>query len=234
MELFSESYLNRLVDQAEVNFSTDLRILRSRTSLSIVAGTSVYNLPAGTIGIEQVTWLGERILNYEQADSRESASFRPPSVSGAVSATRPYRYLTVGNGLQVIQFYPVPATAISANDNICNTLTGVQTLVILQCIRIAQVNGSEIRMPAYLLRYLMKYWAMSEAYAKDGKSQNLTAAKYFKSRFDFFWPKYRKAMWDIPSAVQLELGESAGRPKAISEGGRRMRRQLPSTGAWGW
>lgn len=234
MELFSEDYLNRLIDECEINYSTDLRVLRSRTSLAIVAGQSSYTLPVGTIGIEQVTWLGQRIYNVEQADTRESASFRPPPTSGAMSATRPWRYLTVGNGLQVIQFYPVPDTAISANNAICNTLTGVQELVIVQCMRIAQVDGSEIRLPDYLLRYIIKFEAMSMAYRREGKAQNLAAAKYFKQRFEFFWPKYRKAIWDIPSAVQLELGEPTGGPRPISEGGRRFRGNLPSTGAWGW
>ncbi len=231
MQLVTTACLNRLIDDAERYMSTEMRIIKTRTTLAIVAGTGLYTLPAGTIGIENITWLGIDTPNSEQITFRGTDYIRPGA--SARQATRPDFYMVIGNGLRRIQFYPTPSVSIAANDATVDTATGVRNTVIVQCIRIAQTSGTTVRLPQEIFFPVMKYRAMSDAYTREGKGQNLKAADNFKKKFDFWFQEFRQIYNSVPSAIQYGLGDP-WRPTPMSDHGLKYKGRLPTTGAWGY
>ena len=120
--------------------------------------------------------------------------------------SKPQYYMRVGNGYNRVMFYPIPDENIVADDTNVNNDVGIESQVILSVWRSADIFSDDLRLPEYLFRNLMKYYAMSRAYASEGKGQNLIASEYFHKKYAFYLKFYKETMEKVPQAVQVRFG----------------------------
>lgn len=229
MPLFDESYLNYLIDEAERQLSIHSGLIFDRFSVAVTQGSSILTLPSGIIGIHRVTWKGEVVEPSEFMDFDASSWFKPQNtgVEG-----KPKFYLRRMNGYDEVQLYPIPNESLSGGSDTFAQLaltTLIDERLIFSVVRVADPTNENLRLPVYLFRNVMKYRAMAQAYAKEGKTQNLEAAKYMQTKYDFFERQYMMAMSHIPRAVinTLEPTNRGGRAKI-------PRPTLPTGGKWGF
>lgn len=224
MPIFSDSYLNSLIAEAEEWISSEVKCIFSRFSLSVTAGTSTYTIPSDVIGIEQITWKGDKLDNSEIADFQYDSYLKPQNLG---TQSKPKCYMRYASGIHKIMFYPIPNETLAADDTNIDNDTGIEALVILSTYRFATTSGTTQRLPDYLFRNLMKYYAMERAYAREGKGQNVIASGYFKKKFSTLFPMYKKIIETIPQAVQIQFG-----PAAAVSNKRPPRPVLPTSGKW--
>ena len=201
--IFSDGYLQGLIREAEEVISTEVKCIFNRFPLDITAGTSTYQLPEGVTGIIQVAWKGTILDPLETQDFNYDGWFKPQNLG---VRNKPQYYLRVGNGYNRIQFYPIPDETIVADDSELDNDVGISSQVIISAWRVADVFSTDRRLPEYLFRNLMKYYAMARAYAREGKGQNLIASDYFKKKYLFYLQAYKETMEKVPQAVQVRFG----------------------------
>ncbi len=228
MPIFTDTYLQRVIDEAELIISTEVPCIFKRFSMAVTAGTATYSLSKKILKIHQIMWKGIQMDNYELPDYQGDSWFKP--VNTGVQGL-PSRYSRMGSGFDKIMFYPIPNESITANDAIIDTDVGILSKVIL-CVDMSADTTSTTasdRLPTYLFRNIMKFYAMEQAYAKDGSQQNLQAAKYFGDKYLMFLAAYKKIINKIPQAVTVQFGEPGdlmGMNKLPA------RPVLPTTGNW--
>lgn len=224
MPIHSEAYLNSLIQDAEVAISTEVKCIFYRFSLNIVQGVSTYTLPSGVIGILQVSWLGEGLEPQEYSDFGWSEFFRPQNLS---TQGKPRYYMRVGgSGYNKIKFHPTPYESVSADNSSLHNDTGILNRVVVSSWRAAEPQDLEFRLPTYLFRNLMKYYAMTRAYAREGIGQNLIASEYFKAKYFAYLKMYKDTMEKIPQAVQLRFGDGSLVRSRVP------RPVMPTSGKW--
>lgn len=225
-QLYSDDYLDRQLSNAEIDISSRCPIIFNRFSIAVTKGQAVYTLPDGIVGILRITYMSKEVLPLEMSDIDYSNWIKPANLS---PQGIPKFYLRMGWGYKAIKFQPQPDLDVAANDAIINTVTGMQSTVIINCYQISQPKSSNdvLRTPAYLRRNLMKYYVMREAFSRQGKGQNIAASVNFGRRYDMFLQRYYKIIEKIPQCVQLVMGPEVNRylhrpPKPV----------LPTTGKW--
>ncbi len=225
MPIFTESYLNDLIDETEQQLSQEISCIFQRFSIAVTTGVSTYTLSPVPVGILEITWKGRTIYPYDPEDW-QGDPYVKPQVQGVQG--QPKWYNRVSYGWDKIFFYPIPNETIAADDTNLSTDTGIASRVIVSCYRLADPNSDSIRMPTYLFRNIMKYRAMERAYLREGPNQNLQASEYFKKKYDGFLKNYTSFINKIPQAVQLGFGG-----EAKSAFGRKPHRPiLPTSGKW--
>ena len=224
MPIFSDAYLQNLLDGAEEDLSQEIPCIFNRFSLGITQGISTYTLPHNLIGILQITHKRRYVYSTEFIDFQMDNWLKPQNrgVQGI-----PKYYLRLGSGWNKIMFYPIPSETLLANDTNLHLQSSLTDRVVVTCYRFADVTGIDIRLPDYLLRNIIKYRVMAIAYAKEGPQQNLQASKYFAKKYTAFKTSYIKIINKIPQAVQQQFGvPSDGRGRTPG------RPILPTSGKW--
>ncbi len=225
--IFTDSYLQGLIDQAEVDLSLETRVLFYRFSLSTVAGTSTYSLPKNLIGIHQISYLGMVLEPKEFSDFGYTPWYKPNNLG---VQGKPMYYARVGYGWDKVFLYPIPSATIAADDTHLNDDLSINLVIVTGIVAVDLDNYETTpRMPVYLLRNIIKYRAMSKAYAKDGIGQNLVAAQYYDKKYTEFLALYKSIIDTIPAAVQIRFGEDD--INGIYRK-RLPRPVLPSSGKW--
>ena len=226
MPIFTDSYLNTLLEDAEVALSESIPCIFDRFSLSVTAGTAVYTLPDTCFRLIEITWKGDALDPMEWADFQGSNWIKPQSLS---QQGLPKNYLRVGNGWNKVMFHPTPDETIAASDVNLELIATIKARVIISCYRLAVPSGSTYRMPDFFIRHATKYYAMSKAYLKEGPGQNLIAAEYFLNKYNAVLRDLKKIVNEIPKNVAFQLG-----PSDDDFGGRSRppRPTLPTTGKW--
>lgn len=226
MPLFDESYLNRLIDKAERELSIRTGIIFDRFSLPVTLGQGILDLPTGVIGIVQVTWKGEEVIPQDFLEF-DGNYLKPQAL---MTSSKPKMYIRVMNGYAKIQLVPKPnETLVGGTDTFAAlaSLTLIKTRLVISAIRSANPASETLRMPTYLFRNCMKYKALAEAYAKEGKTQNLVASEYFLDKFTFFLMHYEDVMRKFPKAITNTLQPTNGIASTKIPKG-----SLPSDGPW--
>jgi len=225
MSIFSDEYLQYLLDRSEVDFSQAIPCIFYRFSLSITQGTSQYTLPTGVINILRVTWKGERVFPWEHSDTRQSNWMKPQNLS---SQGKPKFYLSREYGYGQIKFHPIPNETVAADDtNIYGS--DIANRVIISAYRLADPTGTTYRLPEAIRERMGKYYAMYKAYQREGKGQDLIAAAYFERKHKLALSQFRKIIMKIPAAIQLQFG-----PTGMHRDNKPAKPLMPSDGAWGW
>lgn len=220
MPLFSDDFLNYLLANGERELSISIPSIFYRESIAVTQGTSVYTLPTGIIRILRVTWKGEKVFSWEHADSRPGTWMKPQNLA---NQGKPKFYLSYEYGYTQIKFHPVPNETIAADDTKLDSAP--EDIVTIVGYKVADPS-STYRIPEYIRRRTNKYYAMHRAYAREGKTQDIKAADYFKKKFDFVHAEFASALKRIP-VVDPALG-----PVTLDNRNRPARPVLPSSGKW--
>lgn len=191
--IWSESYLNSLLEEAEKVVSTKMDLYWTREALSIVQGQSTYSLPPYYKKITKITWKGKKLdaLNYDDAQAiTYNAAVVSAGTRNEYTESEPRFYTFHPNNLAVIRLIPTPNETI--------TPTGLEDLfgadISTQCI-ISLYRSSDLDefvLPSYVSRRLKKAYALFKAFLKEGKGQNLTASKYYKQKYELLLKYFEK------------------------------------------
>jgi hypothetical protein len=193
-ELFSVDTVDRFSQAAEEEFANEFPCIQHRVALSIVSGTSTYELSDNVLSIRRITWKGKKLDPLPHRNFRES--FQSATQSGT-----PFWYVYNNIGLNQIKFFPAPNETISS---ITTNLYGseIASRVIVDYFRTPDFSSYTI--PAYFRRRLLRAGTVSSCFAIEGEGQNLKASKYFKSRWQFLKQQY-----------SLLLGELHNKPRKL-------------------
>ena len=225
MAIFTDEYLNYLMQRAEVDFSQEIPCIFTRFSLDITQGTSEYALPAGIVNLIRVTWKGDRVSPMEHTDTRQSNWMKPQNLS---SQGKPMFYLSREYGYGQIKFHPVPHETVADDDtNVYGS--DIENRVIVSAYRLADPTGTTYRLPEAIRQRYGKYYVLYKAYQREGKGQDMMASEYFKRKHDLSLSQFKKLIMKIPAAVRVQLG-----PTGMHRSNKPPRPSLPSDGAWGW
>ena len=191
--IWSEPYLTDLLYEAEKYISTKLDVYWAREALIITPGKSTYSLPVYVKKITRVTWKGKglipiafdevNVLGYNSAVIDDTTKHEYPN-------SEPRFYTLHPTNITVIRFLPTPNETI--------TPTGAEDLFGADIANHAIVSfyrssdNLSFVLPSYVSRRFKKAYALYRAFLKEGKGQNLTASKYYKSKYDLLLNYFEK------------------------------------------
>lgn len=201
MPAWTDEYLLELQKRGEIELSTDIPVIFDRFSLSIVSGQSNYTLPEGIVSISRITYLGHKVYPYDERTSIAQGLHQEPFTTSTLG--RPICYIQHNQGFTQIAFWPTPDSTIGADDTGIWS-TDIPNRVIISCWRVATPDGN-FRVPEFLRRRLLKYYVNMRAYAKEGPSQNIQAAVYFRERWLSAKNHLRTVMNNVPKAIVKQM-----------------------------
>lgn len=174
--IWSDSYIQQLINDAETDLVNKVTPIYERVSLAVTSGTATYTLPAYIIKIVQVTWKGDILENLVRDDlTRLNPQYR-------VDTGKPIGYSWSQDGYKTIRFFPVCNETIAADDtNIYGS--DIANRVILSYFRSPDTTQSSFQIPSYMGRRAVKPYVLWKAFKAEGQGQNLTAAKYHEQRY---------------------------------------------------
>lgn len=177
MATFSNTELEELLQEAEVELSREIPCILDRVALNIAAGVATYSLPTSVIGVRRVTWKGRPLYLYKMFEAIENVS----AVNNVILG-QPREYLYDNLGLNTIRLFPVP------NEDLATTTTGLwDTSIITKCIveftRKPDFTSSVLRIPNFLRRRTTKGFVLQRCFAREGIEQDLKAADYWGKRY---------------------------------------------------
>lgn len=203
-QAFDAATTLRWQNNAEAEFATERPCIIDRTSLDIVAGTSIYNLPSSCVSIRRMTYLGWKVYPLVHRDLRQSYQ------SGNQSS-RPYWYIMNNVGQLQIKLFPVPSVSIAAITG--PTLWGSD---IINCFCIEyyrtpdQVN---FKIPDFFRTRLLTYYSNRRNFGMEGRTQDIKAMKYWGQKFEQYKQIYSNLLDDLTNKPRnLVASDSASRP----------------------
>lgn len=202
MSAWTDDYLAELQDRGEIELSTDVPHIFHRFSLAVTDGDPDYTLPEGIVSISRLTWKGKRVWPYDERTARVQGIYKDPFTE-TVSGT-PQFYLQHNQGMDQITFWPTPNESIGADDSGIWT-NDIANRVIISCWKVAVPSGSDFRVPEFLRRRILKYYVNMRAYAKEGPSQNIEAAMYFRDRYVAAKQHLQEVMDKVPRAIYKQF-----------------------------
>lgn len=176
----------RFANRGEDIFAQEFPCIIERTALSIVQGTSQYTLDDSVFNIRKVLWKGDRI------DPISHRRYREDSINLTEGLPKEYIYSDIGH--QVIQFVPTP------NETISSVSTGlfgteIPNRVIVEYYRMP--DHTDIQIPTYIRRRLLKCYVAKMCFAVEGKGQNIKASRYFDKKWKYLKEFYMEILNDL-------------------------------------
>jgi hypothetical protein len=212
-KLWTDDYLSSLASEAEIQISSDVNCIYVRFPLNIVASQGIYNFLTDTTpaqrltGIIRITWQGWTVHPVFQNQLRNMVvPFKPEE--GDTISSRPTMYMRKGYGMNSIKFFPSPNLSIPYDSTDITTQTGITNNIIVSGWRIADPTGSTYRIPDYIREPLVRYYVMMRAYRKEGKGQNLDAAKYYEIRYVTLLGKFKKIISNLFASRTHSVNDS--------------------------
>ena len=170
-----ETTLQRYHDQGEIEISQERPFLVDRASLSIVAGTGLYQIPDYVLSIRRVTYRGYALNPLTRRNEREV--FQSANAQGS-----PFFYVFNNIGANIIKLFPIPSETISAYVGDMWSGAAISSSVIIEFYRSSD-NSSFIIHPS-LRRQLLKTYIASQYFLQDTQQQNISIAQYFSRRYE--------------------------------------------------
>ena len=202
---FSNQYLADQANRGEIDISEQLgnKLLFVRFGLNTVSGTAIYDFPIpGIIHLRRVTWLGHKVWPLTLKEFEMEYGIRPAS---ATSQSRPFYYVLQGYGTNQIRFYPTPNQTITASGNVYGP--DIVTNVVISAYRVADPTNN-VHIPGFILRRLVRYYVQWRCFLKEGKTQNIQAAKYFEKKYEAGIADLKFIMNKVPRAINNQMGDS--------------------------
>lgn len=211
--IWSDSYLQRLANDAELDIVLK-RIINvwARKSYATVAETATITLASDVLDITAVTWKGKPLsplstIELEAMDQNYRASIH----------SEPQFYTRQMDGGYVLRLYPCPNESLSIDDTDLYTGAGIRRRLIVSYWRRPDNASNYFELPDYIARRLIKVGVLQEAFAAEGKGQNLQAAEYYKNKKDVMYSLVQKIAQKRQRAKKRQIGPSGrfGRPKRV-------------------
>lgn len=223
MPIWTDEYLQLLQQRAEIELTTDVKCIFHRFSLAVTSGVSTYDLPEGIVSVQRVTWNGTRVNPYDQITAQRFDLHIDPLTE--TTSGKPYLYLQHNYGWDKIHFWPVPDENITADDS---GIWGadIENRVVISCWIVADPTGFTQRLPEVVRRRVVKQYVNWKAYMKEGASQDIDAAGYFRSKYEAGKLHIQEVMGNIPRAIMTQMqptlqgNPQVARPKLPSNFGR--------------
>lgn len=194
MPIWTETLLSQFWGDAGDAILDDVPCLFYRFFLNTVAGTSVYTLPELCKSIIRVTWRGIKLEPMGWDDFimlAPATAYADPTDMIETVQGRPYYYVLHPTNIHDIKFYPTPDETFTDQTADVNSPT-TDAHCIISCWREEDDTSPLSSIPPYIDRRTRKAYAAWRAFEKEGKGQNLTAAKYYKQKFQFLIGMFRK------------------------------------------
>ena len=174
--IWSDSYLQQLINDAETDLVNKVTPIFERVSLSVTSGTGIYTLPNYIIKILQVTWKGSILENITPDDLRNlDQKFR-------INTGDPVGWSWSQDGYKTIRFFPICNETVGAdNTNIYGS--DIANRVILSYFRTPDTTQSNFQIPGYMGRRAVKPYVLWKAFKVEGVGQNAAASKYFQAKY---------------------------------------------------
>jgi hypothetical protein len=119
---------------------------------------------------------------------------------------KPYNYIFDNLGQMVIKLFPTP------NENITAATSSLYdpATILDQCIVefYAAPDGLSYFLPTCMRRRLLKAFVLKQAYAGEGKGQNIKASKYWAAKWDYMKDAYTDKVFDIITAPRKLLASN--------------------------
>ena len=204
MPIWSDSYLNQLAVDAEQQINKDLPVLFKRFNLAINKDQSVYTLPDYVRGIRKITYRGRELdaasweeltlLTPATAVQSQSGVGWPVPAGSTVSIEagdgRCFWYALHPTSIFDIRLYPPPSETFDSTGDPYSPDSGPHLTV--SCWRAIDSTFSDntALLPNYIDRRTRKAYVLWKAFETEGIGQNLTAAAYYKSKYNFLIKKF--------------------------------------------
>lgn len=174
---FTDQQLSKWAQEYEREVCAKNDLIADRFSLEIKSGQYEYELPNYVTSIRAVFWLGKEI---------HPKGFRAGIMTGDVplnpSGSIPYEYIISGKGLRVLQLKPTPMQDIPEYVGDLWSVAADRAGCIIEFYRTPSLTDSELQLPSWLRRYLLKDYVCNKAFASEGPDQDLRAAMYYQNK----------------------------------------------------
>ncbi len=192
MSIWTDEVLNQYAADAEIAIQLDLKCIFHRFHLETTADLSVYTLPEKVRGVTRITWRGEKL---DEVDWNQLVLLTPSSVfvDGSTkiegTSSRPYYYALHPTNVHDLRFFPTPNESFTTTGDPYSP--AVEGKCIVSCWRNIDTSDPLASLPTYIDRRTRKAYILWKAFEKEGKGQNLTAAKFYKSKYTFLISQFR-------------------------------------------
>jgi len=205
VSIWTDALLDQLAADAQSDISVQVNCLFHRFYLATTAGTAEYTLPAKVRGVTRITWRGKKIDPTSWLDIEiwyNGSQFIDPSQS------TPQFYALNPNNVKKIRFYPSPDESFAATGD-PYAPTANESKCLISCWRSVESGVAAATLPSYTERRTIKAYVLWRAFEKEGKGQNLTAAAYYKRKYEFLISQFRRINEGAYIAKRYALGEDA-------------------------
>lgn len=222
-QIWSDSILTTLAQQAEETIAMELPCIISRISIKAIKDQAIVNLPDYVLDIISVTWKGYPLDPFPMASYIEAGSG-----PGTITSGQPRYYLYSGYGTRALKLIPMPNETLDIATIPLVTKSEIKKRLVFECRRLPDVTGTSHRIPEYFRRRLVKEYVCTRAFLQEGNGQNLGASLYYKQKFELILNLVRqiyngifvaKRYEMLPQMTHMTMG-GIGRPVLPSQFGR--------------
>lgn len=227
-DIWSDAYLNQLINQAEQEISGLLLVLWIRFSLETMTGVATYQMPPGISRITRITYRGFKVDLLSQ---KELALLSPVY---RTQQSRPRWASLQFEGFYTLRLYPYPAE----NLLIANIPSGgggglfggglfggilfggggsgsttldanINALTLVSTYYTVDEGGTSFSLPDYFVRRIVKLWVLIRAYACEGNGQNLEISSYYSKRYDKLLVEIKNQMEKVYATKERQFSDTA-------------------------
>lgn len=212
--IWQDSFLNRLAEDGAQDLVNRVPCLFHRFAIQISSGVSVYTLPVKSSRIRRITWLGRKL---EPITFQELCMIDPNFVfvdqlnKVDIPQGTPQYYVLHPTNINDIRFYPCPNIDVAVDGKDVYG-EGADTNVIVSCFRNIDGTDPKAQLPDYIYRRAIKSYVLWKAFLSEGKGQDLKAANYYKSKYEYYVNHFSDINSDIFVSKKYSLVAGEYRP----------------------
>lgn len=201
MPTWTNTQLERWMKDAEEDIVSQVYMRFTSFSLAITSGTALYSFNERIFKPISVQWKGKPLSPYI---GKEIHSITPKfrELTG-----EPTSYQMSNDGVSTIRLIPVPNTSIPQYDSGLES-TNISNAFIIRAFVFPDRDLDYFQIPDYVVRNLVKCYVLKRAFNAEGIGQNLRAAEYWNSRYEFLiqaLKETRAGYYQTKERLDLEL-----------------------------
>jgi hypothetical protein len=186
--IWSDTYLNQLLDDAAHAVTSSVPCLSHRFYLATTSGLSVYTLPAKVNGIKRITWRGIELwpMSWQEMEQiNPGLAYVNTGTRMEGTSSRPQYYALHPTNILDIRFYPTPSESFSATGGDPYSPQVNEERCTISCWRNIDTSDPTASLPTYIDRRTRKAYVLWRAFGKEGKGQNSRASLYYKQKYQY-------------------------------------------------
>lgn len=165
MAELTDAQIDRFEEKGRLEFGVGCPTKVTRWSPDVYS--DIITMPEDCFQVLEILWKGWPLEDLKQHKAQNWRAY------GSFGVPTHFEYVDID--YKAIRLFPTPTAPLPSGDE--------DTGVLSCCIISYQVyNGTANPLPAYFERRYLKLAVMEQAYAAEGKFQNLKSANYFKKR----------------------------------------------------